>query len=274
MTLHGIELDDTGHPAWFRFGALRILECLLAVGAKPQDPPKWVRRWWTRDFWTVVKKLQDTRTKFDRAAGKTAGCRSAVQIRVEREARGAVGVASADDSGWEALTALNDLPLYLDLLLFYLRIQADALAAVVPYLYEHGERSISSHSFGEQRKWFIEKKPGFDPAYAQILADHTHWFEKLAGNDPLGLRDAIVHHGATYQLGWTVSSEINVFKLQAGLRNAGGWITDDVVDALKSMTYGWCEFLDAWCRHFTMKLSPVVSWIDLGQDNLARYASC
>lgn len=143
---------------------------------------------------------------------------------------------------------------------------------VVPYLYEHG-RTICSRSFREQRSWF-EKHNSFDPVYTKILADHTQWFEELAGKAPSGLRDVIVHRGGTYQFGWTNPSDADEFKLHAGIVSAGRYVENDVIAALKRMTQGWCEFLDKWWHHFTMKLSPVVSWADIGRDDLARYISC
>lgn len=274
MILHGIELDNSGRPAWFRFGTLQMLHCLSPFEDRPKDASEWVRRWWTVPFMTAVKKLQDTMWKFDRAAGHAERCRSCIQDWVERDAGGDTEGISINDPGFAAyLTAVEDLPLYLDSLLLYLRIQADALAVVTPYLYEQSG-TISFRSFRKQRAWFIEKEPSFDPGYSQILANHTQWFEELAGKAPSGLRDVIVHHGGTYQLGWTVPTEADQFQLRAGMVNAGGFVDDDVMAALERMTHGWCRFLDSWCYHFTRKLAPIVSWADLERNDLARYVSC
>ena len=251
-----------------------MLHCLLPFGGRPEDAPNWVRRWWTVSFLTAVTKLQDTMWKFDRAAGHAQNCRGSVQDWVEREARDDTKGISVNDPGFAAYqTALEDLPLYLDSLLLYLRIQADALAVVTPYLYEQSD-GISFRSFRSQRAWFIEKNPNFDPIYAQILADNTQWFEELAGKAPSGLRDVIVHRGGTYQLGWTVPTEADRFQLQASMVNASGFVEDDVMTAIERMTHGWFRFLDLWCGHFTRKVAPVVSWADLERNDLARYVPC
>jgi hypothetical protein len=253
---------------------LRVLHAFVPFGPKPQDVPPWVRRWWSAPFHGSVRKFQDTMWKFDRVAGYVDQCRVAVQRWVEREARGDAERVTVSDSDWGAYRiALEDLPIHLDSMLLYLRIQADALAALVPYFYDRSG-TISSRSFRDQRSWFTKTKPEFDPDYASILNHETAWFDELAGKNPTGLRDVIVHRGGTYQLGWTVPSKQDQFELQASLVNHRGFVEEDVLNALVGITEGWFRFLDSCCRHFVARLQSVVSWADISRDELSRYLSC
>ena len=272
MILHGIELDNSDRPAWFRFGSLKMLHCLSQIGDRPEDAPEWIKRWRTVSFRTAVNKFEDTMRKFNRAAMYADRCQGSIKNFVERNPGSWQGISANDPEFTAFNSAVEDLPLYLDLLLFYFRIQADALAVVTPFLYEQ-KISPSRRSFRDQMKWFI-KHSSIDPVYAKILDDHKQWFEKLAGKAPSGLRDVIVHSGGTYQLGWTVPTEAAQFQLQPAMVNAGGFVDDDVLVALERMTHGWCRFLDSWCDHFTNKLSPIVPWADLERNDLARYSSC
>jgi hypothetical protein len=64
-----------------------------------------------------------------------------------------------------------DLPLFLDAMLFSLRIQADSYAKLVTFFYPGRDTGrIASRSFNEQRKWFAKRKQqGFDGEYTLIL---------------------------------------------------------------------------------------------------------
>ncbi len=272
--LHGIELNGDGHAAWFHFGLLRMVQSLSPFRVQSDNVLPWAKRWNTRSFLHSVKKLQDTIWKFDRAAGHVDTCRRAVQAWVEREALGEisrVNITDPDFGGY--LAALEDLPLFLDSMLLYLRIESDAFAALVPYFYEN-IGSIPSRSFREQRQWFLSKRSRFDREYAAILSDCSKWFDDLAGKNPSGLRDVIVHRAGTYQLGWTLPSEKDAFELRASLVNAQGFVEDDVLGALVGITKGWFEFLDQCFVHFRVRLQPVVSWADLARDELSRYVDC
>jgi hypothetical protein len=59
-----------------------------------------------------------------------------------------------------------DLMLFLDAMLFYLRIQADTFARLVKYFYKAA--NILPGDFSGQLTWF-EKRPGVDRGYASIL---------------------------------------------------------------------------------------------------------
>lgn len=267
--LHGIEVDGEGSTAWYRFGLLRVAHC-LTTGSFPADPTK-TRRWRDRRFLQAVKKLQDTVWKFDRAAGHVEHCRVAIAKWVDFERRGEAGsVHISDPVLGDHLDALQDLPLHLDSLLVYLRIEADALASLTPYFYTPSG-SIPTRSFREQRKWFLGARSGFDGEYEQILAESTSWFDQLAGKEPSGLRDVVVHRAGTYQLGWTMASNGGLLELRAGVVDANGFVEDDLISALVSINSGWFEFLDRYCVLFRRRLQPEVPWADLLRDELSRY---
>ncbi len=273
MILHGVELDDGGRPIWFRFGILPVLHRLS--GFRPSsDIPDWTRRWSTVTFHRSVSKLQDTMWKFDRAAGYVEKCRLAIERWVRREAGSDTAGIKVSDPDFSAhMAAVYDLPLHLDSMLMYLRIQADALAALVPYFYTESG-TIGSRGFREQQKWFTGK-PAFDPAYTTILTNETNWFDELAGKNPSGLRDVIVHRGGTYQLGWTNPSDEDQFELRAALVGKKGFVDEDVLAALTRMTSGWFSFLDSCCKHFGSRIAHIVPQADIDkQDELSRFLSC
>lgn len=274
MNSHGIELDDDGRPEWFRFGMLRLVHSLYLSPFEQQPPgiPKWARIWGTNAFMSVLGKFQDTVWKFDRAAGHVARCRDHIRRQVERDAK-EEDVNTLDSEYAAYMSAREDLPLYLDLMLLYLRIEADAFAQMVPYFYPRGG-TIPTRSFRNQRDWFLSPKSKLDPGYSAILRESCGWFDQLAGKDPNGLRDVIVHHGGTHQVGWSVPGQDASFSLRAALVTHEGFAESDLLGALVAITKGWFEFLDRCFAHFVSRLQPVVIWTDISQDHLSRFMRC
>jgi hypothetical protein len=104
-----------------------------------------------------------------------------MQSIVEREERGETvedriidpELAAAKMTGYYG--SGYDLPLYFDLLLFYLRIQADAYASLGSFLYPPRDKGrIDDGSFREHRKWFTGKHQKDYPEYASILKTHNN----------------------------------------------------------------------------------------------------
>lgn len=170
-----------------------------------------------------------------------------VQLHVEQEAR---GETASTDKTIQHFEVCQDIPLYLDLMLVYFRIQIDALAQVLPHLYD-GAPPIPQHSFRKQSKWFCDKRPDFDPEYTAILRGDLGWFDRLSDGTSHGLRDALLHRSATHQLGWYVpSKDGQSFALEAGLVGHTGYIENDLFSALRGILHGWCRFLDSiWNLH-------------------------
>ena len=243
MIQHGIELDTGGKPIWLRFGMLRLMHHLLGLHRNSIAESSRFRR---SNYIHGVGYFQACFWKFNRVADHIGRCRVAIKRWVEFEANHGPDGISAHDPEFDIyaahLDATADLPLHLDSLLFYLRIQADALARLVPYLYNTQEH-IPTKSFRDQARWFSQRNPDFDPGYASILQQHSAWFETLAGDKPKGLRDVVVHQGGSYQLGWTVPEGDSTFHLTASLLTHSGFREEDLISALRDINYGWCTFL-------------------------------
>jgi hypothetical protein len=162
----------------------------------------------------------------------------------------------ADPDILTTMEADDDLPLFLDAMLFYLRIQADAYAKVVPYFYQSPDGlQIPWRSFRDQLKCFIhQRRAQFDPGYTSILGSNCAWFERLAGKgNERGLRDVVVHHSGTLLVAWT-KPEGGQIEPHTGLAGVGGIVEADVFRALREINTGWCAFLDAASLHFVKRL--------------------
>ena len=192
----------------------------------------------------ATTKFQDTFWKFDRAADHFSGCVETVECHRESK--------QLEDFA-KFLDALNDIPLYLDLMLFYLRIQADCLANVIPYLYEQRPQ-IAERSFRDKAAWFTKTQPDFDYDYAAILQTHWGWFEALAGKNSKGLRDLVVHLRGTYQLGWAQHDEPSGFEFRASVVSDASIVQDNIVPILRSINQGYFGYLDQTYDHFATRL--------------------
>ena len=254
--MHGAELDQNGKPIWLRFGFLKLMEHLAYLTKEEQSPvPDWTRRFHCKAFRHRFDHFQELLLKFDRAARHVTDCqeraRPWLKLMEERAKK-----ASAQDEGGEAelaefSNANADLPLYFDLLLFYLRIQADAYAALVPFFYESRFEEMPTRSFRDHLKWFA--KTSIDQEYTSILEANQDWFRDLSGKDPKGLRDVLVHHSGTTLFYWQGGHETEI-ALCGELYRSDGPLEEDLPDRMREMTFGWCAFLDAACLHFVKNL--------------------
>jgi hypothetical protein len=194
---HGVQPFDYGEKCVLWFGMLRFLETLnqfycLRLFPRDVEPPPWEEKWFDAKFRKAVTKLRDTFWKLNRAAAHFHTNVEAFRANYHEKDLERFG---------KAQSALEDIPLYLDLLLLYIRVQADCIANVIPNLYGlKGQRnSIARDSFRDQMKWFLEKRPDFDPEYSAKLSSNVQWFSALAGDRRgQGLRDVMVHYRGTY----------------------------------------------------------------------------
>jgi len=170
--VHGIK--EAGRYTFLHFGMIRLFEALAATKEEDSPVPEWTKRFNSLVFSHRVRQFKQVLEKFDRAAYHVDRCRRVAEPWLqrgyalmrditEREQRRekvenldpnyALAAAKRtvyDGSGY-------DLPLYLDLLLLYLRLQADAYATLVPFLYEGRDAGkISDHSFRNQMEWFTK----------------------------------------------------------------------------------------------------------------------
>jgi len=168
-----------------------------------------------------------------------------------------------------------NLPLFLDAMLFYLRIQADSYAKLVPYFYQDAKVGISTRSFREQSTWFCNAKPPLDEAYTSILKANRKWFDRLAGGEPKGLRDVIIHQSGILGVGWAKPMD-GPIEPKTALYRSNGVVEENVFRALEEITAGWFAFLDAAWRHFVPHLNQAGILLTLSINDLekTRYFDC
>jgi hypothetical protein len=257
---HGVELDQNGKPVWLRFGFLKFVDHLAYLTKEEDSPaPEWTRRFHSKVFRHRVDHFQQVLSKFDRAARHVANCQERSLRWLELCEERARDASAPDKRGETELTdfanANADLPLYFDLLLLYLRIQADAYATLVPFFYEsRSQGKIAWESYRKHLNWFTKTVPQFDPDYASILKANQGWFDHLSGEDPKGLRDVLVHHSGTTYFYWQGGHDTEI-ALCGELHRSDGPCEEDLYDRTREMTCGWCAFLDAAWLHFVKTLN-------------------
>jgi hypothetical protein len=278
--MHGVELNEDGKPVWLRFGFLKLLEHLAYLTKEDQSPvPDWTRRFHSKVFRHRVDHFQQVLSKFDRAARHVANCQERALPWLELCEERAKDASAPDKRGEteraDFADANADLPLYFDLLLLYLRIQADAYAALVPYFYEIGFKGkMPSDSFRGQLIWFTETRPNVDAGYASILGANQAWFHHLAGENPKGLRDVLVHHAGTTFFYWQ-GDQATEIALCGELYRSDGPFEENLPDRTREMTCGWCAFLDAACLHFVKNLKAKGMLTTMsGNDTESRWFPC
>ena len=248
-----------------RHGFLRLLHCLKGGALEPSNDDISLRRFRNRGFMHGVTHFQACFWKQYRAAAHIERCRAAISAGLERwrhdEGR---GIPSDDVALTAQYNALEDLPLHLDSMMFYLRIEADAFAQLLPHFYKR-TNVLPSNSFHDQSVWFI-KRSYLDPEYTALLHENLRWFKTLAA-----LRDVLVHYAGTYQVAWTEADSTASFALQPGLVRHSGYVEEDVISALREISFGWFQFLDAASRHFASRLAAVLPGDQGGVDILSRY---
>lgn len=242
LKFHGVELLDPPHNGCLRHGLLRLLQ---VVWATTYDD-----RWFDRKALQAIHKLQDTIFKFDRVAMKfNTAIECLPNPGVEDQA-----------ALFRHLDSLYDIPILLDSLLFYFRIQADCIANVIPNLYgaRGATANIPRDSFRRQATWFLRKNQDFDPPYRRVLEAKLEWFDTLSGSARgQGLRDIIAHYRGTYQVGWISKGERNTAPV-AGLVNESGFIEENVIPVLSRMVFQYFDFLDEVFTIFIPRLRASV----------------
>ena len=158
MRVHGWSASSPGVNGKFRFAVICLLRAIEHAQAFPVRNKYSTLIPWTREeaerFLLASGKLQDTFWKLDRAAELLDIARTKFVDFQPPSATIEQVVATQQ--------ALRDVPLFLDNVLIYLKIFADCLANLTTHLYDR-KGIIPRFSFREQKKWFIEKRPTFDP---------------------------------------------------------------------------------------------------------------
>jgi len=256
--MHGLECNAAGELICFRFGIFRLLYRLFLTKNDDDALREWVERFRSEPFRHHISHWQQCFLKFDRAAGHVARCQDAISSAMdrfgERIRNGSSGLGPIPES--LEMNEINiEIPIFLDSMFIYLRLQADTYAELVTFFYPGRDTGkISSGSFRNQLRWFTEKESNFDPAYREILLANSGWFELLAGENPKGLRDVIIHHRGILQPSWS-KPQAGPAKPQIALYRSNGLRDEDVYQRLKEITRGWFLFLDAALNHFMSRLN-------------------
>jgi len=208
--------------------------------------PAWPNMWFDRKFDQACAKFRDTLFKFDRVAGYAETCSRAAGKEYDGQPM---------EEAAPALRALYDLPIHLDSMLLYFRIQADCLANVIPNFYGQEGHKVRRDSFRRQAIWFArEKNAEFDRDYAALLRTGLGWLGVISKFDGgQALREIVIHERGVYQLGQT-QSEGQVSDMIASLVNESGFLSEDVMASLKDAFMDYCRYLDATYVHFVDRI--------------------
>jgi hypothetical protein len=250
--LHGIEPGKPGEMGKVYFASAQFIRLLENTYARPglrplKNAPQWAYHTFDNRFRFAAEKLWDTMWKINRVAELFEDARRNVKdlqppsVPVEDLA--------------QHTAALTDIPIYLDLLIVYLRVVADCLANVTPYLYGQKGKFLTRNSFREQREWLVKTRPNFDPKYREILESNTRWFDVLAGNPPevVGLRDAIIHYRGGVQLMYRPPTSRQRTRVMAMLFSDYKTLTSDLIGTLQKLFQDMCLFLDRFVEHFVQR---------------------
>jgi hypothetical protein len=260
---HGIELDREGKPAWLRFSMLRLLYRLYATNTNGPRAADWRRRLNSEGFRHQASHFRQCVGKFDRAAGYVARCKDAAggalgrySEKINRHQKGEIAQPpdAVSDPDRLTLDEVNaDLPVFLDSMLFYLSIQADSFAKLVPYFYEDASAGICTRNFTKQLRWFCDGKLPYDLAYISILKQNRTWRDQLVGWNN-GLRGVVAHESGILGVGWAKPKD-GLIEPRTSLYRSDGVVEENVFEALKVITAGWFAFLDDAYRHFAPRLT-------------------
>lgn len=262
--LHGISPSAPGINGLFYFGVASFMRALEGSYARPGMTTVGPLSSFDRHFRLAAENMLDTIWKIDRVAELLEASRQQFRLLDESTTQQQMVLSQ---------NALKDVPIYLESLIIYLKIFADCLAKLTPYLYLQKKGTVCSESFRDQRKWFIKTRPAFDKEYGSILERHSRWFDVLAGKggkNEHGLRDAIIHYGGGIQLMIRPSPLKLNPELVAHLYSSSSSVWA-VFPTLQGVVKDLFYFLDLYLIHFNQltatKLGTPV--LDLGTSRAA-----
>jgi hypothetical protein len=239
LQCHGVRTTGNGRPS-LDFGFLRLAEWLrgtfrnrLVVG---QARPEWPEQWFDAEFDRACTSLRATLFKFDRVANKLGHAIDRFQHSHRSQTVDGVGLS---------MSALEDIPLYLDLIFLYLRMEADYVATMIPCFWGSQGRNVPRRDFRTQLEWFIKNGANFDKEYTRILTEENEWERR--GRD---LRNVVVHRRGGYQLGYLEDLATGEIELHASLVGDSGFIDENLVPSVRGILAGWFKYLDGTFEHF------------------------
>jgi hypothetical protein len=250
--LHGIGPQRADGDGQFFFASAQFIRRIEELYSLPQmgfpkaeDIPSWRYHTFDRRFYFAAEKYWKTVFKIDRVAELIDNQRHNVRDF------GPGDVPVADLAGH--MSALNDLPIYLESLIVYLRSVADVLANLTPHFYGQLGKNLPRDRFRSQRKWFTETRETFDSGYAEILCQHTRWFDALAGTDgQVGLRDALIHYRGGIQIMYRPTKTEHPADVFASLMSDDNLLSNNLLALLKVVVADLFVFLDKFTVHFAM----------------------
>jgi hypothetical protein len=285
MFRHGTLVNEKNEALEFRYGVLALLSAIssdyffdVQFG---EIRPEWpYRPIWTH-FEAVVSRLGYSLQQLDRSAAllvQSRGILEDPENQIENLVDRPISEFPPLHLAWQ------DLALYSDSCLHYLKNHADMLALAISYLYH--PKSPGSRSYTKHSKWFTINNPEVDPGYADILERHAGWYHRLAGHEndarppsDLGLRNVIEHRPSkhsqmirtegdqiTVRLGLVTTPSLRQRKGSEPLVD-NGWFSENILDDLKDIVEGCCSMLDELFLHLVERLRPLA---DRGAISIAR----
>jgi hypothetical protein len=248
--IHGVGPRRADGDGQFFFASaqfIRKLEELYAMPLfgfrKPEDVPSWPYHTFDRRFYFAAEKYWATVFKINRTA-------ELIDVQQENMRDFSPGEVPVTDLAVH-VSALGDLPIYLESLIIYLRSMADVIANLTPHLYGQRGKHIPMDRFRTQRSWFTEKRKTFDVEFAEILLQHTGWFDAIAGTpDHVGLRDALIHYRGGIQLMYRPARPERSPYVFASLFSDDNLLSNDLLSQLKRIAADMLVFLDKFTEHF------------------------
>lgn len=248
------------------FGVARFIRNIEQTYARPggripKGSPIWPYHTFNDDFHFAAEKLWDVIWKIERIATLIHYAREKIKDLDSGT------IIETDLASHQA--ALRDIPIYFDALIVYLRIVADCIANLTPYLYGQKGKFLTRSSFREQRQWFIGKRRNFDLRYAEILESNTKWFDVLAGCPPdyIGLRDAIIHYRGGIQVIYRPGRGEGPPAIMPMLFSDRQTLTLNLFTLLQRVMLGLCVFFDHFLEHFNALIAKQTRSIFMNLDS-------
>jgi hypothetical protein len=169
-----------------------------------------------------------------------------------REVRGVNASTMSSEESHQIMDEASELmPIYADYALVLHRRFADQLfRALAPNLYEH------PHCAPELRKFLREYPspkagPKFEKDdYVKLKLSATDWIKQLRGAESGGLRDLLTHRSSAVSASFSFTADAGRVFLMLTPKAAEPPRTPviDLVDELKKINAGMCDFLTTVCR--------------------------
>lgn len=265
LKYHGLIIDKPNHGI-LKFGIvelIRIRQSFLWSDFSniTSEQKKMINRFNKQTYWQCSNKCNDTLDKLNTALYKLGNCFLIAENKDKYFYDGA-----PLETATIYLGAMKEIPYHLDAFITYLKILVDCISFAIPFFYVTSQ-NIPNRSFRDQMKWFVNKKPGFDPEYTKILQEQIKWFSLLAGKEidgssDKGIRDVNFHNFGTYQI---IEADLPNGRHQVQVSQvwSQGIIHSDVLGTLEDLVEDYFYYLDRVYELFAQRSSieiPEFDW--------------